>query len=78
VEKDTKTHQMRRIALDTETVGLLRELKDRWRKRLDDLGLELTDDRWVARRHTAVPDPSQRGRESVTSVTNGPETAESE
>jgi len=46
-EKDTKTHQMRRIALDTETVGLLRELKDRWRKRLDDLGLELTDDMYV-------------------------------
>ena len=46
-EKDTKTHQMRRIALDTETVGLLRELKDRWRRRLDDLGLELTDDMYV-------------------------------
>jgi integrase len=47
MEKDTKTHQMRRIALDTETVGLLRELKDRWRKRLDKLGLELTDDMYV-------------------------------
>jgi len=46
-EKDTKTHQMRRIALDTETVGLLRELKDRWRARLDDLGFELTDDMYV-------------------------------
>ncbi len=46
-EKDTKTHQMRRIALDTETVGLLRELKDRWRRRLDDLGVELTDDMYV-------------------------------
>jgi integrase len=46
-EKDTKTHQMRRIALDTETVGLLRELKDRWRRRLHDLGLELTDDMYV-------------------------------
>lgn len=46
-EKDTKTHQMRRIALDTETVGLLRELKDRWRKRLNNLGLELTNDMYV-------------------------------
>jgi integrase len=46
-EKDTKTHQMRRIALDTETVVLLRELKDRWRARLVDLGLELTDDMYV-------------------------------
>jgi integrase len=46
-EKDTKTHQMRRIALDTETVGLLRELKDRWRARLAELGLELTEDMYV-------------------------------
>ncbi|MGH3849369.1 MAG: site-specific integrase, partial [Pseudonocardiaceae bacterium] len=46
-EKDTKTHQMRRIALDTETVDLLRELKGRWRARLADLELELTDDMYV-------------------------------
>ncbi len=46
-EKDTKTHQMRRIALDTETVVLLRKLKDRWRARLADLGLELSDDMYV-------------------------------
>jgi integrase len=46
-EKDTKTHQMRRIALDTDTVGLLRELKDRWHRCLVDLGLELTDDMYV-------------------------------
>src|ERR687893_1908724 len=46
-EKDTKTHQMRRIALDTETVGLLREHKERWRARLVELGLELTDDMYV-------------------------------
>lgn len=46
-EKDTKTHQMRRIALDTETVGLLGEHRQRWRSRLADLGLELTDDMYV-------------------------------
>ncbi len=46
-EKDTKTHQMRRIALDTETVGLLRDHKERWRARLADLGLELTEDMYV-------------------------------
>jgi integrase len=46
-EKDTKTHQMRRIALDTETVVLLGELKQRWQARLADLGLELTDDMYV-------------------------------
>lgn len=46
-EKDTKTHQMRRIALDTETVVLLREHKDRCRDRLHSIGIELTDDMYV-------------------------------
>jgi len=46
-EKDTKTHQMRRIALDTETIVLLREHKDRCRLRLAELGIELTDDMYV-------------------------------
>jgi integrase len=38
VEKGTKTHQMRRIALDSETVVLLRESRDRVRARLELLG----------------------------------------
>jgi integrase len=46
-EKDTKTHQMRRIALDTETIALLREHKDRSRLRLAELGIEFTDDMYV-------------------------------
>lgn len=46
-EKDTKTHQMRRIALDTETVALLQEHKQRWRDRLTELGLEFTEDMYV-------------------------------
>lgn len=46
-EKDTKTHQMRRIALDTETVALLREHKERWRGRLANLGIKLTEDMYV-------------------------------
>ncbi|MGH3913329.1 MAG: site-specific integrase [Pseudonocardiaceae bacterium] len=46
-EKDTKIHQMRRIALDTETVALLQEHKQRWRDRLTELRLELTDDMYV-------------------------------
>lgn len=33
-EKDTKTHQNRRIALDTETVVLLREQRERVNQRL--------------------------------------------
>jgi integrase len=33
VEKDTKTHQMRRIALDSDTVALLREHRERVQSR---------------------------------------------
>lgn len=46
-EKDTKTHQMRRMALDTETVGLLRDHRQRWRDRLGALGLELHEDMYL-------------------------------
>ena len=45
--KDTKTHQMRCIALDTETTVLLREHKYRCRQRLAELNIELTDDMYV-------------------------------
>ncbi len=38
VEKDTTTHQMRRIALDSETVALLREHRARVQARLAELG----------------------------------------
>ncbi len=46
-EKDTKTHQMRRIALDNESVVLLTEHKRRYRQRLRELGMELTEDMYV-------------------------------
>ena len=46
-EKDTKTHQMRRLALDSETVALLTEHKTRCDDRLRSLGVELTDDMYV-------------------------------
>ena len=46
-EKDTKTHQMRRIALDTETLVLLREHKERCRLRLAELGIESTEELYV-------------------------------
>ncbi|MFD9736131.1 tyrosine recombinase XerC [Umezawaea sp. NPDC059074] len=46
-EKDTKTHQMRRIALDTETVVLLIEHQQRCRECYAELGIELTDDMYV-------------------------------
>jgi integrase len=38
-EKDTKTHQNRRIALDSETIVPLREYEARARNRLKDLAL---------------------------------------
>lgn len=41
-EKDTKTHQQRRIALDSETVELLREHHQRWEGRAAALDTELS------------------------------------
>jgi integrase len=46
-EKDTKTHQMRRIALDSETVALLRDHKKRSQEKLSTLGIKLRDDMYV-------------------------------
>ncbi|MGH3825238.1 MAG: tyrosine-type recombinase/integrase [Pseudonocardiaceae bacterium] len=46
-EKDTKTHQHRRIALDLETVALLSEHWDRCEARAAALDLTLTDDGFV-------------------------------
>ena len=47
VEKDTKKHQMRRIALDSETVTLLREHRERVGARVAELGGTLTDRSFV-------------------------------
>ncbi|MBB5909117.1 tyrosine-type recombinase/integrase [Actinoalloteichus hymeniacidonis] len=46
-EKDTKTHQRRRIALDSETVVLLKEHRDRVKARIEELGGEFTEDLFV-------------------------------
>jgi integrase len=46
-EKDTKTHQNRRIALDTETMVLLKEQKERVRSRVQNLGLDFSEDLFV-------------------------------
>ncbi|QFU91584.1 site-specific integrase [Amycolatopsis sp. YIM 10] len=46
-EKDTKTHQNRRIALDSETVTLLREHRKRVERRLKDLGAKFHEDLFV-------------------------------
>jgi integrase len=47
VEKDTKTHQMRRIALDSETVTVLREHRARVTARLAELGADLAPETFV-------------------------------
>jgi integrase len=47
VEKDTKTHQMRRIALDEATVALLREHRERTVTRLAEFGMEFDGRRFV-------------------------------
>lgn len=46
-EKDTKTHQHRRIALDPETVSLLGDHRARCNERAAALGLALNDDAFV-------------------------------
>ncbi|WAL63755.1 tyrosine-type recombinase/integrase [Amycolatopsis cynarae] len=46
-EKDTKTHQMRRIALDTETTVLLREHKKRCQAVFKELGREWDEESYV-------------------------------
>ncbi len=57
-EKDTKTHQNRRIALDTETVVLLKEHKERVRERVEALGVEFREDLFVFA-GTKTPDHSE-------------------
>ncbi|MCG8918792.1 site-specific integrase [Actinokineospora sp. PR83] len=57
-EKDTKTHQSRRIALDTETVVLLRQQRDRVADRVREFGEEFTDDLFVFT-GTRTPDHRQ-------------------
>jgi integrase len=57
-EKDTKTHQMRFVALDRETVQLLREHRNRVIERLAKLDLEITDDTFVFT-GTTTPDHSE-------------------
>lgn len=46
-EKDTKTHQMRRIALDSEAVALLRSQKQRVEERLAEFADELSGEHFV-------------------------------
>ena len=47
VEKDTKTHQRRRIALDRETVELLRQQRVRHDQVADSLGIVLTNEAFL-------------------------------
>jgi len=46
-EKDTKTHQIRRIALDSGTIALLREHHRRTSERLDELDRKVTSETHV-------------------------------
>lgn len=57
-EKDTKTHQNRRIALDTETVVLLKEQRDRVKARVEALEQEFSGDLFVFS-STKTPDHSE-------------------
>ncbi len=55
VEGDLKTHQQRRIALDAETVAVLREHVDRCKERAAGLGVELAADAFL---FSTAPDGS--------------------
>ncbi|MGH3565035.1 MAG: site-specific integrase [Pseudonocardia sp.] len=67
VEKVTKTHQMRRIALDSETVALLREHRARVQVRLSDLGVPFSQDTYV---FTGVKTPDHRAPYSPHAVSS--------
>jgi DNA-binding transcriptional regulator YhcF (GntR family)/site-specific recombinase XerD len=54
-EKDTKTHQQRRVVLDAETVAVLRDQRERARHRAAALGHELRLDSYV---FSSTPDDS--------------------
>jgi hypothetical protein len=46
-EKDTKTHQQRRVVLDAETIEVLREHRARWMEHAKALGIQLSDNAYV-------------------------------
>lgn len=70
-EKDTKTHQSRRLALDTETVVLLKEHKARVEERLKSLGQKFDENRFVFTSLSTKGDrlPDHREPYSPTAVT---------
>lgn len=70
-EKDTKTHQSRRLALDTETVVLLKEHRARVEERLKSLGQKFDNDRFVFTSLSAKGNrvPDHRTPYSPTAVT---------
>jgi integrase len=55
-EKQTKTRQQRRIAIDSQTVALLLEHRGRWEERCELLGVSFRDDMFV---FSPVPDASE-------------------
>jgi integrase len=65
IEKDTKTHQMRRISLDAETVGVLGEHRVRYIEQARALGVEHSDQAFVFScrpLHDVPADPSAVSR----------------
>jgi integrase len=46
-EKETKTRQQRRVAIDPQTAALLLEHRQRWEQRCELLGVPFSDDRFV-------------------------------
>jgi len=65
-EKDTKTHQARRIALDTMALGLLRDHRERVRSRVASLGRPFSDDLFL---FAGLKDPDHAQPYSPNAVT---------
>jgi integrase len=67
-DKDTKSHQMRRVSIDAATVGLLRRHREACEKLLEVLGLPLADGLYV---FSAEPDYSRPRDPSSMTRPNG-------
>jgi integrase len=71
-EKDTKTHQQRRVTIDSETIDVLKGHRDRCEARAESLGVQLPSDAYVfslslTGEHQLAPDAvSQRYRKLAT------------
>ena len=71
LEKETKTGQRRKLALDPHTLGLLTEHREQWTQRCASLGVTLQDDAFV---FSPAPDGTTPAVTSPASIPRRPRT----